>query len=318
MNKHLTRGAAAFLFALLAAFTLCTAALAEETHYLINGVASGGVINPPGPSRNALGVDHSSQRLGLKLVTDEMKAHGPAYYGVKQSRTANAPDTQPPADAQPMAPSRLAEKYGLTIIDQPGYLTGPYGSQAVELLDAGLETYSTEFVQTLVEKWAEQGIFFCINLYYPNSSDLFKGATEIDSSAICVNLVVPAGENPGGISVGTVVHEFGHAVFLYLENRMGKENLARQWMALNGPYQYGSRNPNRAHAFVNQYGSQYYYEDPATIFEAFADAPEISLEKLSQKDYAPLRKKAEFLEQSVENYIGTPGSLFSDVWSGMA
>lgn len=320
MNKRLRNRAAALVLALLTAFTMSTGVLAADVHYLINGVASGspgGILNPPGANRDALGMDRNPNRFGLKHITDEMIQRGPAYYGVKKSREANAPDMPAPKDAQPMTPGQLAEKYHITIIDQPGYLTGPYGEQAVALIDAGLQAYSTEFIHALVDKWAQQGVFFCISLHYPKSSDDFKGVTEINSSAACVNLVVPAGENPGGVSVGTVVHEFGHAVYLYLEKRMGKENLARQWMALNGPYQYGSRDPNRAHAFVNNYGSQYYYEDPATIFEAFADAPDLSVEKLSQKDYAPLRKKAEFLEQCVENYIGTPGSLFSTVWDAM-
>lgn len=308
------------------ALALSANVFAADTHYLINGVASGksapaaGILTPrsTGPARNALGVDHSRSRLGLALVTENIRQGGPLYYSAGSSRSANPPDEPMPKNAAALTPGQLAQKYNIAIIDKPGYLTGPNGEQAVALLDAGLQKYSTEFVRTLVDKWAEKGRFFCINLHYPSASDAFKGATEVDSETICINLAVPAGENPGGVSVNTVSHEFGHAVFLYLENNMGAENLYRQWSALNGPYTYGSRDPNRAHAFISNYGSQYYYEDPATIFEAFTDAPALSVEKLSQKDYAPLLKKAEFLEECVKKYIGTPGTLFSSVWDTMA
>lgn len=319
-----TRRCAAFILAAMAALTLSLPAFAAENHYLINGVASGsrpsGLLNPPTPSelaRDETGADHSSRRLGLVNVTDKMRQNGPAFYGVKSSKEANAPELPAPKDAAALTPAQLAEKYHITIIDRAGYLTGPYGAQAVSLIDAGLQKYSAEFVRTLVDKWAQRGVFFCLNLYYPKASDGFKGATEIDSSTVCVNLVVPSGANPGGVSVGTVAHEFGHAVFLYLEKQMGQNNLSRQWRALNGSFEYGSRDADRAQAFVSDYGSMYYYEDPATIFEAFADAPEITAKKLAEKDYSLLRKKAEFLTQSVEKYIGTPGTLFSAVWDAL-
>lgn len=319
------RRVAAFSLAAASALVLAVCPLAADTHYLINGVAGGSrpssTLAPPAsssePRRDEYGADHSSRRLGISNVTDAMRGYGPAYYGGKTPREANAPELPAPRDAAAITPAQLAQKYNIAIIDRPGYLTGPYGAQACSLIDAGLQKYSAEFVRTLVEKWSGRGAFFCINLYYPRDSDNFKGATEVDGSTVCINLVVPSGENPGGVSVGTVSHEFGHAVFLYLEKLMGQKNLAKKWSALNGPYDYGSRDPGRAHAFVSDYGSMYYYEDPATIFEAFADAPEITADKLSQKDYALLRKKAEFLTQCVEKYIGTPGTLFSAVWDAM-
>lgn len=321
-NPFFRRGAA-ILTALCAAFLLSSGVLAADTHYLINGVAGGSVpssgkLRPSsGPARDAFGADHTSGRIGLGLVSEEMRSSAPNYYSGNAARDYKAPEFPAPKTGQAMTPGQLAQKYNITFIDKTGYLTGQYGADAVAILDAGLQAYSTEFVRTVVDKWAAQGRFFCINLHYPSASDGFKGATEIDDTAICINLVVPAGKNPGGISTGTVAHEFGHAVYLCLEGSMGKQNLARQWMALNGPYPYGSRDPGRAHAFVSDYGSQYYYEDPATIFEAFADAPKITAEKLSEKDYSLLLKKAEFLDECVGKYIGTPGTLFSAVWEAM-
>lgn len=301
------------------AVTLSVTSLAEGTLYLLNGTVK---KTPPASSstggmaeRDSKGEGHSSTYYGISAITEEMRQNGPLYYSGKNSREAKAPEGPVPKDAGGITPSELAEKYHIAILDRAGYLKGPYGAQAVALIDGGLSRYSAEFVRSLVDKWAAEGRFFCINLYYPETQVAFKGATEINTNTVCINLCIPMGENPGGVSVNTVSHEFGHTIFAYLEKQMGEKNLARQWTALNGPYDYGSKSPERAKAFVSSYGSLYYYEDPATIFEAFADAPEITSQKLADKNYSLLKNKAEFLEQCIEKYIGTPGTLFTTVWN---
>lgn len=336
--KHLHRFTA-LLCAVTLSASLSLPTLAAETLYHIKGVASskptttngGGVLRPRTPDTSkpastpatpdsitvdSKGADHTTQNIGSQLLTAQIRAAAPAYYGAKKSIEAAAPDAIK-IPTPPLTPQQLAEKYQISIIDKNGYLTGPHGNAAVTLIDEGLAAYSAAFVLTLVEKFREQGIFFAINIHYPDSGEQFKGATESNSDTLCINLSIPYGDNPGGISTGTVAHEFGHAVFMYLEKCIGQNALYKTWLSLNGPYQYGSKAAGRAHAFISAYGARYYYEDPATIFEAFSEAPEQVGEQLRDSDYDLLYKKARYLEQMIEKWIGTPGTIFKNVWAAM-
>jgi len=175
----------------------------------------------------------------------------------------------------------LEEKYAITI-SYPTF--GQDGGEAAGIYPATLETLDTALgyvspylvrsVSSYYQQTTGKRLRFSYRFSALNGESWSNEVTlaGFDPDEALIELYIP-GPGEGAMMTGdtpmSIVHEFGHAVHMMLENEPGFSALESNWNAANGNYRYSAgnivENPNDT-VFVTGYGATSFAEDFAETF----------------------------------------------------
>ena len=205
----------------------------------------------------------------------------------------------------------LEKKYGIDIED-PDHLLTP---ENCIVLDESLAILSIPVIDGILEFLEEDGRDF--SLVFADETYDALGETIFTYDEIEITIYAPRDtydpEMTNGITVETIVHEFGHVLHDIFEDEYGIRPVKETWCQLNGSSEYGDEwDENAEHYFAYDYGMTDYYEDVATVFEDLAAYPVVTEGRLAKEENDPLYFKAKYLYEMTDGLFDLSESTLFD------
>ncbi len=216
--------------------------------------------------------------------------------------------TKPEVKGEVLSIAKIKEVYGLTVNDPDKALQN--STEYMEMVNQVLESISPTFMKALVGYYEKKGIPFAFTVSKPTQEalDLNAGGFTSYFTELDIQMFVPQGSFQGGMTVPIIAHEFGHAIHYAIEEC--DPSFQEKLIALNKGVKYhNSFSIDDSYIFANDYGVTGYYEDAACIFEELISNPQKMKEKLSDPRYAPLKNKAQLLDNLATLYIAPLGEI---------
>lgn len=204
-------------------------------------------------------------------------------------------------------------RYGVTLEDPFGFLSGAGGPAMIAGLDRGLVLYSSGFMTKMVGLFAEYGSNFIIRL--EGESEDAYGTAEWDNDLI---VILHFGyDEDNGITLETLAHELAHAVQFLVQENIGEEQYTIEMMRFNGSFTYVGDDHYEAawveslHSttFASDYGMSCCCEDWATIIEFMVKEPQAMYERFKDSDNEPLFLKAQWIRTMFYQHVSNEAFL---------
>ena len=239
-----------------------------------------------------------------------------AVFPASNNHTASRAEINPEVE---MARRQIEERFGILIrydVDEDGSAIITTGTLAS--LDIALSNLTPSFVRQVSDYWERRvGRRLSYNFIYsphqrfnPNTNIL--GSFDMDTASIYIYFPITArGFTMTGESPFTYLHEFAHAYHLMLEEKIGAEQLQRQWTALNAGHSYNFASIPEIFddtVWITAYASTRFVEDFCEVFaHAFwRTRPGQGISHRLTDEYGnqtPLGSKVRYLEQLLPRYL---------------